>query len=72
MPDETCTRHTLLLGEAVQTLADLKPRNLRGCTFDIVPVGWRRTGHIWVPCHARIQDFAGPKATDTPERLGGR
>ena len=72
MPDDTFTRHPLLLVQTAQTLADLKPRSLRGRALAIVPVGWRRTGHIWVPCHARIQDFAGPKATDTPERLGGR
>ena len=60
MSGDTFTRHPLLLDEIAQSLGDVQPRTLRACALAIVPVGWRRTGHIWVPCHAPIQDFAGP------------
>jgi hypothetical protein len=37
-------------------------------SLDDVRVGWRWTGHIWVPSHAGIQVVTGVRTTDWPER----
>ena len=68
MPDDTFRRSFPEISEVATSLAGLRLSTSRECPLDVVPVGWRRAGHIWVPAHARIQDVTGVRATDSPER----